>query len=232
MGIANPLIPLPGLTVSPFHNSPNSFSSRHLWCAPTLPQLHPAAVREISTVRIICRSVLGILYIEMAWWKLDKVTFGFWVGLCFVLCRKACDIIYYQFLTGIENGILVSARRWQRLPLFSSLSVIMQVVRLWFSFPCRITTGSNATVGKCTSLHLCECQRLLRVWTILLYKVPAMAIEQHKGIINNVTLVTAAQMLNLFPVLNVLSCSDVRGMNAGAGTSAASPRRRRYECLL
>lgn len=66
----------------------------------------------------------------MAWWKLDKVTFGFWVGLCFVLCTKACDIIYYQFLIGIESGILVSVRKWQWLPFFSSLSVIMQVVRL------------------------------------------------------------------------------------------------------
>lgn len=55
---------------------------------------------------IICRSVLGIVHIEMAWWKLDKV--GFRLGFVlvdffflFVLCRKGCDIIYYQFLAGI-----------------------------------------------------------------------------------------------------------------------------------
>lgn len=68
--------------------------------------------------------------------------------------------------------------------------------------------------------------------TILLCTTSAVPTEQHKGIIDNVRLIAAAQMLDLFPVLHVLSCSDVLGMNAGAGTSAASPWRRRYECLL
>lgn len=64
---------------------------------------------------------------------------------------------------------------------------------------------------KCTSSQpapVWVSEGLLRVWTILLYKVPAATIEQHKGTINNMTLVTAAQMLDLFPV------------NAGAGSSA------------
>lgn len=75
-------------------------------------------------------------------------------------------------------------------------------------------------------------ERLLEVWTILLHTISAVTTEQHKGIINNVRLVTAAKMLDLLPLLNVLSCSDVLGTNAGAGTSAASAQRRCYACLL
>lgn len=47
---------------------------------------------------IICRSVLGIVHIEMAWWKLDKVGFrlGFvLVDFFFCLCCAEKVVILF-----------------------------------------------------------------------------------------------------------------------------------------